>query len=34
VHLAAHGLSMFDIAPSKVDKDLLQWKPICQWLDQ
>jgi hypothetical protein len=25
---------MFDIAPSKVDKDLLQWKPICQWLDQ
>jgi chromosome partitioning protein len=34
VHLAAHGLSMFDIAPSKVDKDLLQWKPICHWLDQ
>ena len=32
LHLAAHGLSMFDITPSKVEKDLLQWRPICQWL--
>jgi hypothetical protein len=33
VHLAAHGLSMFDITPSKVQKDLEQWAPICAWLD-
>jgi chromosome partitioning protein len=32
LHLAAHGLSMFDITPAKVEKDLLQWRPICQWL--
>jgi len=32
LHLAAHGLSMIDITPSKVEKDLLQWRPICQWL--
>ena len=32
LHLAAHGLSMFDITPSKVEKDLLQWRPMCQWL--
>lgn len=34
LHMAAHGLSMFDITPSKVQKDLEQWLPICQWLDQ
>ena len=31
LHLAAHGLSMFDITPAKVEKDLLQGRPICQW---
>ncbi len=34
LHMAAHGLSMFDITPSKVQKDLEQWVPICEWLDQ
>ncbi len=34
VHLAAHGLSLFDVASSRVDKDLAQWQPICRWLDQ
>jgi len=34
LHMAAHGLSMFDITPSKVQKDLEQWVPICHWLDQ
>ena len=34
LHMAAHGLSLFDITPSKVQKDLEQWQPICQWLDQ
>lgn len=32
LHLAAHGLSMFDITPSKVERDLLQWRPMCHWL--
>jgi chromosome partitioning protein len=34
LHMAAHGLSLFDITPSKVQKDLEQWQPICKWLDQ
>ena len=34
LHMAAHGLSLFDITPSKVAKDLEQWHPICEWLDQ
>jgi chromosome partitioning protein len=33
VHLAARGLTVFDVAPSRVEKDLEQWEPICQWLD-
>ncbi len=33
LHLAAHGLSLFDITPSKVEKDLQQWKVICDWLE-
>lgn len=34
LHMAAHGLSLFDMTPSKVPKDLEQWAPICEWLDQ
>ena len=34
VHLAAHGLTLFDVAPSKVERDLELWKPIADWLDQ
>ncbi|RZI86630.1 MAG: ParA family protein [Rubrivivax sp.] len=33
-HLAAHGLTLFDVAPAKVEKDLEQWAPIVAWLDQ
>ena len=33
VHLAARGLSLFDVAPGRVEKDLEQWQPICRWLD-
>ena len=33
VHLAASGLTLFDVAPSRVAKDLGQWQPICHWLD-
>ncbi len=34
VHLAAHGLSLFDVAPGRVQKDLEQWQGICQWLER
>ena len=31
-HLAAHGLSLWDVPPHKVDKDLAQWRPVLDWL--
>jgi chromosome partitioning protein len=31
--MAAHGLSLFDLSPSKIEKDLLQWQPIIDWLE-
>ena len=34
IHLAARGLTLFDVAPGRVEKDLEQWHGICQWLDQ
>ena len=34
VHLAARGLTLFDVAPGRVEKDLAQWNGICKWLDQ
>jgi chromosome partitioning protein len=34
VHLAARGLTLFDIAPGRVARDLEQWQGICRWLDQ
>ncbi len=33
VHLAARGLTVFDVAPQRVEKDLEQWQPLCHWLD-
>ena len=33
VHLAARGLTLFDVAPGRVEKDLEQWQSICHWLD-
>ena len=33
VQLAARGLTLFDIAPGRVQRDLEQWQPICRWLD-
>lgn len=33
IHLAARGLTLFDVAPSRVEKDLQQWQAICHWLD-
>ena len=33
VQLAARGLTLFDVAPGRVEKDLEQWRALCQWLD-
>jgi len=32
--LAARGLTVFDLPPQQAQRDLTQWQPICQWLDQ
>jgi chromosome partitioning protein len=34
IHLAARGLTVFDVAPGRVEKDLQQWQGICTWLDR
>jgi chromosome partitioning protein len=33
IHLAARGLTLFDVAPGRVERDLEQWQDICRWLD-
>jgi chromosome partitioning protein len=32
VQLAAHGLTVFDVAPYRVEKDRAQWQPIIEWV--
>jgi chromosome partitioning protein len=32
IHLAARGLTLFDVAPGRVEKDVEQWQGICSWL--
>jgi chromosome partitioning protein len=32
VQLAAHGLTLFDVAPSRVERDLDQWQPLSAWV--
>jgi chromosome partitioning protein len=32
VHCARDGHSLFDVAPSRVEQDLDQWKPLGRWL--
>ncbi len=34
IHLAARGLTLFDVAPGRVEKDLTQWEGICNWLQR
>jgi chromosome partitioning protein len=34
IQMAAHGFSLFDMSPSRVQKDLDQWQPIVEWLKQ
>ena len=33
VHLAAHGLTLWDVASSRFERDTEQWQPLTQWLD-
>ena len=33
VHLAAHGLTLFDVGSARFERDLEQWQPITAWLD-
>ena len=33
VHLAARGLTLWDVAPSRFERDLAQWQPIVAWVD-
>jgi chromosome partitioning protein len=32
VQLAAHGLTLWDVAPSRVDRDLEQWQALIDWV--
>ena len=32
VQLAARGLTLWDVAPSRVERDLEQWGPLIEWL--
>jgi chromosome partitioning protein len=34
VQLAAHGLTLWDVASSRVDKDLEQWQSVVAWAEQ
>jgi len=33
VHLAAHGLTLWDVGSARFERDLEQWQPLAQWLD-
>jgi chromosome partitioning protein len=33
VQLAAHGLTLWDVAPGRVEKDLEQWQVLLAWVD-
>lgn len=34
VQLAAHGIPLWDVAPSRVERDLQQWQPLLAWAEQ
>jgi chromosome partitioning protein len=33
VHLAAHGLTLWDVRSNRFERDIEQWRPITTWLD-
>jgi chromosome partitioning protein len=34
VQLAANGATLWDVAPSRVEKDMEQWQGILQWIEK
>lgn len=34
VQLAARGLTLWDVAPSRVERDLQQWSPLMEWIEK
>jgi chromosome partitioning protein len=34
VQLAAHGLTLWDVAPSRVERDLEQWGSVLDWVER
>jgi chromosome partitioning protein len=32
VQAAAHGMSIFDLPPSRAEKDVEQWQPLLEWV--
>lgn len=34
VQLAAHGQTLWDVAPSRVERDLEQWEDLIRWVEQ
>ena len=32
IHLAAHGLTLWDVAPGRVERDRAQWAPLTRWI--
>jgi chromosome partitioning protein len=34
VQLAAHGATLWDVAPSRVEKDTEQWQELARWVEQ
>jgi len=34
VQLAANGATLWDVVPSRVEKDHEQWQHILQWVEQ
>jgi chromosome partitioning protein len=33
VHLAAHGMTLWDVASARYERDHEQWQPVVRWLD-
>lgn len=34
VQIAAHGATLWDVAPSRVEKDVEQWQPLIEWVQR
>lgn len=34
IHLSAHGLTLFDAKSNLFEKEIMQWKPLINWIEQ